>query len=101
MTDVSTTELLAQISQTSPGNATKESGSKEAQVFGCHAQIRVVILVCQGFTSVGIAFGYRGKAMLHSSSWNATDTAKLHICFSNAIARFPLKRQDNRSYCLG
>ncbi|KAI1725284.1 elongation factor tu GTP binding domain-containing protein [Ditylenchus destructor] len=32
MTDVSTTELLAQISQTSPGNSTKESGSKEAQV---------------------------------------------------------------------
>ncbi|KAI1709958.1 hypothetical protein DdX_10968 [Ditylenchus destructor] len=31
MTDVSTTELLAQISQSSPGNATKESGSKEAQ----------------------------------------------------------------------
>ncbi|KAI1697096.1 hypothetical protein DdX_18693 [Ditylenchus destructor] len=31
MTDVSTAELLAQISQTSPGNATKESGSKEAQ----------------------------------------------------------------------
>ncbi|KAI1729356.1 hypothetical protein DdX_01593 [Ditylenchus destructor] len=33
MTDVSTTELLAQISQTSPGNATKESGSKEAQEY--------------------------------------------------------------------